>query len=238
MAASDLSYIPSAPQRRLSAAEKTDLDFLVDSVQKEDEADIKHRLHRMVYEAVTHPVRVMYERESSINYQYTENDFYTEEELAIFLERGQPPTRRNEIAPILERIAGQFIQTRQSCTFLGRNTPADDPTGQILQDYQRWSDQQNLYEFREQEMTWHGLVGGVGWLKHWIKRNELGEEAEVIRSRNPYTIFPDPCSTAYDPNEDAKYICEGAFMDLEDAIALWPDKEDELRSMGGGLHRI
>ena len=82
MAASDLSYIPSAPQRRLSAAEKTDLDFLVDSVQKEDEADIKHRLHRMVYEAVTHPVRVMYERESSINYQYTENDFYTEEELA------------------------------------------------------------------------------------------------------------------------------------------------------------
>ncbi len=219
--------------RYRTATDKERLDFLVDSVREEDEEEIKKRLHRMVYEAVTHPVRTMYERESSINYQYTENDFYTEEELAVFLERGQPPTRRNEIAPILERIAGQFIQTRQICTFLGRNTPGDDATGQIIQDYQRWSDQQNLYEFREQEMTWHGLVGGVGWLKMWIKRNELGEETETVRSRNPYTIFPDPCSTCYDPNEDAKYICEGAFMDLEDAIALWPDKESDLRSMEG-----
>ena len=218
----------------LQAPRDERLDFLVDSLRKEDEDEVKLRLHRMVYQAVTHPVRMMYELESSINYQYSENDLYTDEELQDFINRGQPPTRRNEIAPILERIAGQFIQTRQVATFLGRNTPADDPVGGLVQDYQRWIEQQNLYEFEEQDLTWDGLVGGVGWIKSWVERNELGEECEVRKSRNPYTIFKDPCSTRYDPNEDAKYMCEGRWMDVEDAIALWPDHEDALRSVKAG----
>lgn len=213
------------------ASERDKLDFLVDSVKNEDEDCIRARLHRMVYEAVNHPLRTMYELESSLNYQYTENEFYTEDELAQFLERGQPPTRRNELAPILERIAGQFIQTRQVCSFLGRNTPADDNVGAVLQDTQRWIDQTNLAEFEEQDQTWDGLVGGVGWIKAWIERNELGQPCEKFKSRNPFTIFKDPYSQRYDPNEDAKYICEGAWMDVEDAIERWPDKEDELRNL-------
>lgn len=226
---------PSKYASRLgSASEYEKLDFLVDAVQHEDEDGIRERLHRMVYEAVNHPLRTLYELESSLNYQYTENDFYTEEELEEFLKRGQPPTRRNELAPILERIAGQFIQTRQVCTFLGRNTPADDPVGAVLQDTQRWVDQTNLAEFEEQDQAWDGLVGGVGWIKAWIERNDLGQPCEKFRSRNPYTIFKDPYSQRYDPNEDAKYICEGAWMDLEDAIERWPEKEDELRSIMSG----
>src|SRR5690606_12846043 len=228
----------AAPQKKSryydklsSASEKDKLDFLVDSVRNEDEDCIRLRLHRMVYEAVNHPLRTMYELESSLNYQYTENEFYTEAELAQFLERGQPPTRRNELAPILERIAGQFIQTRQVCSFLGRNTPADDGVGAVLQDTQRWIDQTNLAEFEEQDQTWDGLVGGVGWIKAWIERNELGQPCEKFKSRNPFTIFKDPYSQRYDPNEDAKYICEGAWMDVEDAIERWPDKEDELRNL-------
>ena len=167
----------AAPQKKsryydklASASEKDKLDFLVDSVRNEDEDCIRLRLHRMVYEAVNHPLRTMYELESSLNYQYTENEFYTEAELAQFLERGQPPTRRNELTPILERIAGQFIQTRQVCSFLGRNTPADDGVGAVLQDTQRWIDQTNLAEFEEQDQTWDGLVGG--WLDQGLDRAE------------------------------------------------------------------
>lgn len=217
--------------RRKDASEHEKLDFLVDSVKEEDEQCIKTRLHRFVYEAVNDPLRTMYELEASLNYQYTENDFYTDDELAVFAERRQPPTRRNELAPILERIAGQFIQTRQVCSFLGRNTPADDKVGAMLQDTQRWVDQTNLAEFEEQDQSWDGLVGGVGWIKAWIERNALGQRCEKFKSRNPFTIFKDPRSQRYDPNDDAKYIVEGAWMDLEDCIEQWPDKEDELRNL-------
>lgn len=219
MAAVDVQRLP---------ATKDSLDFLVRNAKREDDETVLSRLQRFIIEATTHPIRLQYEAEASLNYSFAENDFYTSQELAEFEQRGQPPTKRNEIAPILEQIAGQFIQTRQVVTFLGRNTPADDPTAAIAQDYQRWSDQQNNFEFEEQDLAWDGLVGGVGWLKSYIKTNELGQKFECIRAINPFHVYKDPLSTRYDPNDDAKYILEGSFMDVEDAISLFPDKEDEI----------
>lgn len=190
----------------------------------------------MVFGAITHPVRQAYERDASLDYHFYEGDHYTSEELAAFAERKQPPTKRNEIAPIIERITGQLIQTRQVATFLGRNTPADDLIGTLSQDYLRFIDQVNLYEFEEQDITEDGLVGGVGWLKIEPRPNEMGEMQIVERARNPFNIFCDPYSTRYDPNEDgeAKFIAEGRWMDLEDAISTWPEKEMELRQLTHG----
>lgn len=207
---------------------KDALDFLVRNAKSEDDDLVLSRLQRFIVEATTHPIRLRYESEASLHYSYVENDFYTAEELEEFARRGQPPTKRNEVAPILENIAGQFIQTRQVPTFLGVNTPADDQVGALAQDYQRWNDQQNQYKFQEQDTCWDGLVGGVGWLKSTIITNELGQKVECFRSINPFHVYKDPLSTRYDPNDDAKYILEGSFMDVEDAIALFPDKEDEI----------
>lgn len=206
-----------------------ELDFLVKAAKKEDEEQLIRRLQRLVVEAVCAPQQQAWEQEASLNYQYTENDFYSAEELQEFADRGQPPTKRNEIAPILEQIAGRFIQTRYQANFLGRNAPADDGIGAIAQDYQRWNDQLNEYEFEEQDLVMDGLVGGVGWLKSTIKKNEFGQKFEHTRQVNPFHIFRDPYSTKYNPNHDAKYIVEGSWMDLEDLIALVPDKESMIR---------
>lgn len=207
------------------------LDFLVTTATNGDDDENLQRLQRFVYEAATHPVRAQWETEASIAFRYIENDFYTQAELDAFAERGQPPTRRNELAPIMERIAGQFIQTRQIATFLGRNTPADDPLAALAQDYLRHNDHVNQFEFEEQDVSWDGLVGGVGWYKQWIKTNELGQEYECVRHVNPFHVFKDPYATRYDPNDDAKYICEGSWLDLEDLIALVPEKEDDLTAL-------
>lgn len=219
---------------------KADLDFLIASARKESESDILTRLDRMVFSAVTHPVRCHYERDASIDYHFYEGDHYSSDELAALAERNQPPTRRNEIAPIIERISGQLIQTRQVATFLGRNTPADDMVGAISQDYLRFIDQVNLYEFEEQDFVEDGLVGGVGWLKIEPRPNELGQMQIVQRARNPFNVYCDPYSTRYDPNEDgeAKMIAEGRWMDLEDAISAWPEKEMDLRKLTFGHGHI
>src|SRR5574343_511078 len=204
------------------------LDFLVRSAAQEDDEAVVRRLQRFVIEATADPLRLQYEAEASLNYSYVENEFYTAEELAEFAERGQPPTKRNEIAPILERIAGQFIQTRSVATFLGRKTPADDTLAGLAQDYQRWTDQTTNFECEEQDFAWDGLVGGVGWLKGSIVTNQLGQRVQSVRAINPFHVFKDPRSTRYDPNDDAKYIVEGSWMDIEDAVALFPEQEDEI----------
>lgn len=220
---------------RLSiSARDTSLDFLVDRIKHDDEETVRLRLQRFIIEAVSSPIRQQYEAEASLNYQFTENDFYTAEELYEFAERGQPPTRRNELAPIIERIAGQFIQTRMTTTFLGANVPQDDDAAAIAQDYQRHIDQRNHYEFEEQDQAWDGLVGGVGWIKSSIKPNPMGQPTQVDRAVNPFHVYVDPFSTRYDLNEDAKYVVEGNFMDLEDVMALVPDKEDAIREFMQG----
>ncbi len=218
------------------SARNTDLDFLLASVRNEPDDVVLQRLDRMVFGAITHPVRQAYERDASLDYHFREGDHYTAQELADFAERKQPPTKRNEIAPIIERITGQLIQTRQVASFLGRNTPADDMVGALSADYLRFIDQINLYEFEEQDMVDDGLVGGVGWLKIEPRKNELGQMQIVERARNPFNVYCDPYSTRYDPNEDgeAKFIAEGRWMDLEDAISLWPKKERELRQLAHG----
>lgn len=221
------------------ASRQTDsreLDFLISSLTTEPDSVILQRLDRMVFSAIVHPVRQSWERDASLDYHFREGDHYTSEELAAFAERKQPPTKRNEIAPIIERITGQLIQTRQVATFLGRNTPADDLIGSLSQDYLRFIDQINLYEFEEQDVVDDGLVGGVGWLKIEPRMNELGQMQIRERARNPFNIFCDPYSTRYDPNEEgeAKFIAEGRWMDLEDAIALWPEKDQELRQLMHG----
>ena len=225
---------PTIPSPHSISTGSDELDFLVTSLRKGDDELTLQRLQRFVVEAATHLTRTLYETESSLNYQYIENDFYTESELAEFAARGQPPTKRNEIAPIMERLAGQFIQTRQVASFLGRNTPADDQAGQFAQDYQRWNDQQNAFEFEEQDLVWDGLIGGVGWLKSWMVRNELGQWVERTCHVPAYHVFKDPYSIRYNPNHDAKYIAEGSWMDLEDSIALFPEKEDALRQIQTG----
>lgn len=217
-------------------AKSQELDFLIASVRSEPEETILQRLDRMVFGATTHPVRQHWERDASLDYHFREGDHYTAEELAVFAERRQPPTKRNEIAPIIERITGQLIQTRQVATFLGRNTPADDLIGSLSQDYLRFIDQINMYEFEEQDMVDDGLVGGVGWMKIEPRPNEMGQMQIVERARNPFNVFCDPYSTRYNPNDDgeAKFIAEGRWMDLEDAIATWPDKEMQLRQLTYG----
>lgn len=222
----------SAPVSRLAPNDLT-LDFLVQQSKQEDKAIVLRRLQRFIVEGTQAPIRQQYEIEASLTYSYVENDFYTAEELEEFKKRGQPPTKQNEISPILEKIAGQFIQTRQVATFLGRNTPADDEVAALAQDYQRWNDQQNNYQFVEQDIAWDGLVGGVGWAKASVVLNAIGQKTIQFRAVNPFHVFKDPLSTAYDPNEDAKYILEGSWMDLEDAIALFPDKEDDLLAYVG-----
>lgn len=206
----------------------TPLDFLVRNTKKEDDREVIQRLQRFIIEATTHPNRLKYEAAASLCYTCIENDFYTPEELAEFADRGQPPTKRNEIYPILNQIAGQFIQTRQAATFLGRNTPGDDDIAAIARDYQRWDDQQNNFEFEEQDYSWDGLVGGVGWLKGSVVINELGQKTTKFRAVNPFYVYKDPLSTRYNPNDDAKYIIEGSFLDIEDCIALFPEKEEEI----------
>lgn len=188
------------------------------------------RLVKMHAEAVSHPVWRDYREEACKAYRYREGDQWTPDEIAELERRGQPVTTRNEVKPIVDRVHGQFIETYATTTFLGRNTPADDPAATVLADLGRHTDQQSGYEFVESEITKDTLTAGVGWLEIDVTENELGESMIYEGWEDPLCIFPDPYFRKQDLS-DAKFIGRSKWLDLEDAIALVPDKEKELRTI-------
>lgn len=205
-------------------------DILTSSRPQESDPDVVRRIVRMHAEAVSHPVWRAYREDACKAYRYREGDQWAPEEIAELEQRGQPVTTRNEIKSIIDRVHGQFIQTYATTTFLGRNTPSDDPTAAVLADLGRHTDQQSGYEFVEGEITKDTLTAGVGWLEIDITENALGEPMIYEGWEDPLSIFPDPYFRKQDLT-DMKFIGRSKWLDLEDAIALVPDKEAQLRSI-------
>lgn len=181
----------------------------------------------MFQESVRHPVWRTHRENASKCYRYREGDQWTPAELQALAERGQPPTVRNEIKPYVDRLQGQFLATRQTTTFLGRNTPADDDTANVLADLDRFVDQDTSYEFLEPEITKDGTTGGIGWLRVDVGENELGQPRIEQTVENPFYMFPDPFFQKTDLS-DCRYICHSKWIDIEGAIALAPDKEKQI----------
>jgi hypothetical protein len=186
----------------------------------------------MFQESVRHPVWRTWRENASKCYRYREGDQWTAAELQALKERGQPPAVQNEIGPYVDRLQGQFLATRQTTTFLGRNSPTDDDVANVLADLDRFVDQDNGYEFLEPELTKDAVTGGIGWLRLDVGQNELGQDRIEESVENPFFLFPDPYFQKTDLS-DCKYICHSKWIDIEDAIALAPEKEREIAAAMG-----
>lgn len=216
-----------------SFAKKSDwLQIFKSAPATEDDTITVSRLHQYFMAAIDHPVWQDWREHASRDYNFREGDHWTTHELQELKERGQPPTVRNEVKPIIDRVHGQFLMTRQTTTFIGRNSPQDDPVAELQSDLLKFTDHQSGYEFAESNVTLDGLTGGLGVIECGWEFDSAGYKCVYQRDENPFHLFPDPFSVRNDLS-DAKYVQRAKWMDVEDAIVLWPEKEAQLR---GFLH--
>lgn len=180
--------------------------------------------------AVDHPTWVNWRKNAIECFKYKEGDQWTTNELTELKARGQPPTVNNQISVTVERMVGQFVKQKTRIAYRGRN-PQDEPLAQALSDTLLFVRQNNQLEFEERDMADDGFTGGFGALETYISFDDVFQPEVKIRHLSPFELFPDPFSRRYDWNEDATYICRAKWVDLEEAIALYPDKEEKLRAL-------
>lgn len=217
----------------LNRTTRDDLQIFSSAPPKESDDVVLTRLHNYFLQAVDHPVWQDWRANAAKDYHFREGDHWTKAELAELAERGQPPTVQNEVKPIIDRVHGQFLMTRQTTTFIGQNSPADDPVANLQADLLRYTDQKTGYEFHESAVALDGLTGGFGVLEVGWKYDNDGYRCIYQRRENPFHMYPDPFSVEADWS-DAKCIQRAKWLDAEDAIQLWPDKESELRAFMHG----
>lgn len=225
-----MAILPLLRQRRPNAEPDIRHKILTSLDVREPEKAVTTSLISMFNASVDHPVLQDWRRNASRAYEYREGKQWTDTELADLAERGQPASVRNEIHPRVNRILGQVLATKIDTTYLARNSPADEPNANQLQDLDRYSDQQTDYEFHEEEVLKDGITGGIGVLDMGIRINELGQRELLQQFDNPFDYYWDPFSLKMDWS-DAKYIHRAKWMDEQDAIAKWPDKAPRIRRL-------
>ena len=210
------------------------------SITNESPAEIVCRLEKMFLSSVLSPVWKDWRKHADQDFQFFEGDQWTALEKAMLEERGQPIVTENLIKPKVDRLIGQFQRQHSTVSVLGRNAPVDEQTAATTAEIFRWVDQTNSTEFEEHDQIKDGYIGGFGVLEIVSGQDPLGNPSIIIRNENPFYIFPDPHSRRYNWNEDAKFIARSKWLDLDDAIGLWPEKAKELRncvsSLPGGLN--
>jgi len=199
--------------------------------------DAKFRL------AVDHPTWTAWRTNALKCFQYKENEQWTEDEKKILKDRGQPETVNNQIYVTIKRLVGQFVAQRTRLGFRGRNAP-DQVLGETLSDILLYVKQQTGEEYEEREQADDGFTGGFGVVAIESFITDLLTPQIRVQHKDCFTIFPDPFSRRYDWNDDAAFICEAPWTDVEELIALYPEHKRDLTGMvdstysGGALASI
>lgn len=205
------------------------------SLSQDMPSDTVVRLEKMFMASLLSPVWKEWRKHADQDFQFYEGDQWTALERAMLEDRGQPVVTENLIKPKIERLLGQFQRQHSTVSVLGRNAPVDEASAATTAEIFRWVDQTNGAEFEESDQVKDGYIGGFGVLEIVSAKDASGSPTIVIRNENPFYIFPDPHSRRYNWNEDAKFICRSKWLDLDDAIALWPTKAIELRQAVSSL---
>jgi hypothetical protein len=201
------------------------------SLSRETASETVCRLEKMFLSSLLSPVWKDWRKHADQDFQFYEGDQWTAIERAILEERAQPDTTENLIKPKIERLLGQHQRQHSTVTVMGRNAPMDEESAATAADVFKWVDQSNGAEFEESDIYKDGFVGGMGVMEIRSGKDASGQPTIIERQENPFYIFPDPHSRRYDWNEDAKFVCRSKWLDLDDAIALWPEQAKALRQV-------
>jgi hypothetical protein len=155
---------------------------------------------------------------------------WTSDQLQVFKKRKQPVVTFNRVGRKIDSVIGLVEKLRQSPKGYPRTTQemqrggADLATAIIKEvlDAQAWKDKSPIAAER-------GATDGIGGVELTLEQGDLGDPDVGFEIVEPDSFFYDPRSFKLDFS-DARFLGQGKWVDLDTAIELFPDKEDELRN--------
>src|SRR3990167_5394786 len=158
---------------------------------------------------------------------YHDNIQWTEEEIAELEKRGQPVITKNRIARKVNFVLGEEIKKRVDPVCRPR-TPQHEDAARAATDGLRFVEEEQDFDFVRSAVLKDTLVAGLGGA---LKSIEQGKQGVLHRLKHIEwnRLFWDPRSRATD-FADARYLGVILWMDLDDAIADYPDAEEALRA--------
>lgn len=166
-------------------------------------------------------------KEMAIDANYADGLQWTDDEIKDMEDRGQLALTFNEIKPAVEWILGTEQRTKVDWSVLPRKA-AGVEDAQTKTKILKYLNDVNQTSFKRSFAFRHCVTVGVGWMETHISTDP---EDEPIRHGNEHwrNVWWDSLSTQPDLS-DARYLFRQRYLDLDIAIAMWPEREQKLRS--------
>ena len=172
-------------------------------------------------EETTYDARSLAERDRD----YYDGKQLTKEETAELKKRGQPPIVINRIQRKIDFLNGVEKQSRTDPRAYAR-TPQHEDTAEAVTDSVRFVLDNNNAEKTFSEGWTHMMIEGMCGVDVTVEQKR-GQMQVVVKPVPWDRMFYDPHSS--DPGfDDARYLGAVRWMDYDDAVASWPDKEDAI----------
>lgn len=162
-------------------------------------------------------------RRAQVWQAYYDGDQWTDEERRVLEARGQPALVFNHIKPAVNAIIGIVERGRTDPKGWGR-TPKDQQSAEVATDGLRYVADVTRYNNKRRDALKDFLIWGI-----CAGVTEVAEGAEIgLKRIRPEEFFYDPYSRDGDFG-DARYMGIAKWMDEQDILDLYPDKEKEIR---------
>lgn len=159
--------------------------------------------------------------------QYYDNQQWTTEEIQKLNERRQPVLTKNYIARKINFIRGEEIKKRVDPVCRPR-TPQHEDGARAMTDAMRYVEEEQKFDTVRSAVMLNVLVEGYGGALKSLE-DDGGEYRHRLKHIEWDRLFYDPHSRAPDFS-DAKYLGIVMWLDLDDALEMYPDAKDAVEN--------
>lgn len=206
--------------------------MLKNEKERLNKTQLLDNLRRRFLSTLNHTAWSDWRKKAKLCYDYRDGNQWSSADLARLAERKQPPIVNNQIKMMVDYEIGIYLSQRTRTVYRGRNTPADDQSHQTLTALKLFIEQNSQYEFQERDMVEDGTITGFGCIDIRPGYNPETKQIEIqMESIDVFEMYPDPFSRKYDWNQDAQFLSRERWVELGDAILMWPEKKMQLNEV-------
>lgn len=207
------------------ADEDIDSELVEDDEPKGNPLDdeVHHRLHGQLLGFYQRELDRQSENriQQAIDEDYYDNDQWSEEDAQTLRDRGQAPICYNVISQTINWIIGSEKRGRTDFNVLPRGKEDAKPAERKTQLLKYLSDV-NRTPFHRSRAFEDAVKVGIGWIEDGVT-DEDDKEPVYSRYESWRNILWDSASTEYDI-EDGRYLIRNKWVDLDVAIAYFPER--------------
>lgn len=161
------------------------------------------------------------------DFEYRDGKQWTTEDLARMEKLGIRPLTINRTFPVLNLLQGQYLNSPGMITAKGR-TKKDNELGQVMSEALMFVSDQCQGSRHKKRAFEQAITTGVGFLETGYNPDPRQEKV-YYQPRNWYSLWWDQYSSPWMPKESCRFVFTADWVDLNDLVALFPEKEQEIR---------